>query len=875
MRPRVAIPAFLMAVVTGCAWQLMTTVFITPNTRAAGVLLFLGCVFAAWAASGAVRIERVDLRLLIAVPVLLVAGIFLPWPHSLAVWAIAVGLLASPLVQRLPIATGVPAGAVLFGEALLVQAVVLWPTLDLMGRVHALDWLSTAVAGLLRFFGTEAAAAADKLTVLTVRETHEFWMSPEMLGFPAAILVLVAGLVALCFLGRRRGRPVLLLLMVLAWAAYVVLRAALMLLVFLQLQLYVPYMDETVRMDTFWSPWWTLASFVPLAFVWAGLARLVEAGERKTIFSTFSLRAEGLSFAAAVAGGALLLFSMGWHDAGTPRGGRVFIDEGHSGWEKSTRPLDTEWYGSPSMYNMFSLSDYLDHFFHVTRNTKPLTRDTLAGCDVLILKVPTYRYADNEIRDIVEWVRGGGGLYMIGEHSNYVGSAVALNSIARYFDIRVHEDCIFNLTDAEKPEKERKPYSEVWHRPEMLYHPVVANNPWLRFEVSCSVSSDSPGTAAAMLKGGLYRLYADYYIQNYYPFPKVKSSMQFGPFMQMAARDFGRGRVVVFTDSTTISNFAAFYPGFAERDLSVINWLNRTHAAWPWRPLCAVLGLLLLIGSIVALYRGADRTGGMALAISGAVAAGVLTLLATRAMMQRDFALPKPHTRPVHVGFVQQNCSYELPTRDFVAQPERSYDIFYEWVLRVRDFPRVREKLADAMNDDLIVLIDPCFIFRTEDIALLRKYLEGGGRILVLLRTKPAPAVAGNPIDQLAGQVASFRRQLDIAAAKSLLNPFGLDFAPGPDFKWGPLSDAEGKAAGFVTDAVAVTGGKPLYRIGDGVVASSVDVGKGKLVVAGFGDCFSDVRMGVTYATVPDNDVRARFELEYALLRMLAPSRTP
>ena len=49
------------------------------------------------------------------------------------------------------------------------------------------------------------------------------------------------------------------------------------------------------------------------------------------------------------------------------------------------------------------------------------------------------------------------------------------------------------------------------------------------------------------------------------------------------------------------------------------------------------------------------------------------------------------------------------------------------------------------------------------------------------------------------------------------------------------------------------------------------EAGPGKLVVAGFGDCFSDGGMGFTNVALPDAQLLSRFRLEFQLLRFLVP----
>ena len=51
---------------------------------------------------------------------------------------------------------------------------------------------------------------------------------------------------------------------------------------------------------------------------------------------------------------------------------------------------------------------------------------------------------------------------------------------------------------------------------------------------------------------------------------------RYGSFVQLWATQFGRGRVLAFTDSTIWSNFCFFDPGKSELWLGMCEWLNHS-----------------------------------------------------------------------------------------------------------------------------------------------------------------------------------------------------------------------------------------------------------------------------------------------------------
>ncbi len=76
-------------------------------------------------------------------------------------------------------------------------------------------------------------------------------------------------------------------------------------------------------------------------------------------------------------------------------GGRVKVVERHSTWEPTIRPYDTTWYGELSGYNYAAIYDYLGQYYEMSRILEPdkIDDQTLAQCDVLVMKTPTARYS--------------------------------------------------------------------------------------------------------------------------------------------------------------------------------------------------------------------------------------------------------------------------------------------------------------------------------------------------------------------------------------------------------------------------------------------------------------------------------------------------
>ncbi len=181
-----------------------------------------------------------------------------------------------------------------------------------------------------------------------------------------------------------------------------------------------------------------------------------------------------------------------------------------------------------------------------------------------MLKVPTLDYEPEEIEAIKRFVERGGGLLLIGEHTDVFGTGRHLNSVAREFGFQFRHDCLFGIASV----------FDQAYQPPVTPHPIVQHMPRLNFATSGSIDPGNSSGRAAIRSTGLWSLPADYHADNYYPQVAWRPDMRYGAFVQLWSTRHGEGRVAAFADSTIFSNFSAFQPGKAELMLGMIDWLN-------------------------------------------------------------------------------------------------------------------------------------------------------------------------------------------------------------------------------------------------------------------------------------------------------------
>jgi hypothetical protein len=316
---------------------------------------------------------------------------------------------------------------------------------------------------------------------------------------------------------------------------------------------------EFEQPGTLWHPATAIPSYLPLAFPMALVSGPVAVERTIPVrrMRTFGLTA-GLLLVLTI----ILALSCG--STGQPGPARVIIDESHSDWEWATDPFDTASFGIRAEYNYSCFKDYIGHFHEVTVSRDPIDATIAGGCDILIVKTPTEPYSPHEIDAIVDFVRAGGGLFLIGDHTNLFGMTTHLNAIARRFGMQFRNDDTFDLATGGFS----SPVSMgLWT------HPLVRDIKGFSFLTSCTIEG-GPGVEHILLGCGLGSEDADYGHPNFFGNISYDLADRFGVFLQAAGRRFGAGKVLLFTDSTCFSNFCMFSPGTPELALRFLEYLN-------------------------------------------------------------------------------------------------------------------------------------------------------------------------------------------------------------------------------------------------------------------------------------------------------------
>jgi hypothetical protein len=798
------------------------------------------------------------LAALLASPAIFLA----PWPYRAAPLLLTAGLLLGAAPETIPWLRRFGRAAAVAGSLLLVQALALTGYIAITARSHELPWpLPEIIGSVAQLLGAGIGVHGSTLAAFSMRESHMLVASWELLFDPPTMCFVAGGLVLLAWRAwtwlprQQRGRYWLVGAAILAglvalWAPF---RASLLIGAYLHNVLRVDYDMPLDVMKLFWNPWVHLLLLAaPVLLAWRFLPlpqpkpepvsskRGAKSAPRAPAATTPSLRR--CAAAALLVGGSVAMFTAAvvWDPPGRRLDGRVLIEEYHPQpdkiWERTDKPYDETWYGHLAGYNYYCIYDYLRHYYQASRLTKPIDDRALETCDVLILKVPTRRYSPQEIESVCRFVDRGGGLMLIGEHTNVFGTGTYLNEISRRFGFEYRYDCLFGMDSV---------FDQRLAMP-IVPHPVLQSIPVFDFATSCSIQPISWSGQAVVRSTGLKNKMAEYHVENFYPPATDTAAMRYGAFEQLWSVRSGRGRVLAFTDSTVFSNFSSFEPGKAELMMGMVEWLNHANPPLNPRPWLSLLGVGL---AAAGLWASRPWEGAWAVLVAAGLSGWTGASLAALAFHQAALPLPQPIRPLVQVVVDETLSGVQWPKNGFIGGKEGQYGIFERWILKLGYFSSRRHGV-DALRGNLLVIVNPAKPVDPAFRDQMLRYVADGGKVLLL--------------DSPENQKES--------TANELLQPLKLSVDWSRTYR-GDLRSTQSWSKVPIETAVRVVGGKPFAWIDKTPIGATIAHGKGTVTVLGFGSRFDDTNMGVTGDVEPNDDQKKVYAVEFSLLRAIVEGK--
>lgn len=479
-----------------------------------------------------------------------------------------------------------------------------------------------AVPAALLIVGLPGTAAASLLSLAsTALLAHHLQSVPIITGFsihPASIaFVVIPTIAALASFGPKLGwRKALLLLVSSATVALVINLGA----------------GRWITYSIFTSP------FVRTAFALAPICLILAWVEHRPLPNS----ERGLGWLVASAGIGIMICLL------LPASSinRAVFDEAHGRWATVRANFGPKDFGRAVNYTYSLLGDYSKRLLGDIEVAESEDNELPPADSVFILKMPTQKISSEFSLRLYRWVRDGGRLLVIADHTDLYDSAQNLNApLLALMGISINSDAVFDSRGMPNEPVNEKALSLIG-RIDAVGNPF----PW---QTGTSFGGLPLNAAQLATFGVSFSEPGDYSRPNRFgPFvPRV--SLRYLNHTAVAAFGVGNGAVAVILDSTPWSTFSIFKEQYKQLFRGILGALSRPLAlhVWGWGAL--VLGLATLV-SIFWRHPSVIALGGFALglALGAATQIGFASLLT--ASEGRDFGLKVAVGSTAKLEFLKQ-----------------------------------------------------------------------------------------------------------------------------------------------------------------------------------------------------------------------------
>ncbi|MHC5115875.1 MAG: DUF4350 domain-containing protein, partial [Planctomycetota bacterium] len=325
-----------------------------------------------------------------------------------------------------------------------------------------------------------------------------------------------------------------------------------------------------------------------------------------------------------------------------------------------------------------------------------------------------------EQRDLMNWVKEGGGLFVIVEHTNCYRMGEIVNELLEETPIQVRYDTIMDLY-------RKKPNTRTtWVKLEPdEKHPITANIESVRFFNGASFETEHGILFSADTS------WSDRYNPESKPVfdgnRKKDPNELLGSFAGAAAVDYGKGRVVVMGDHNPFSNNNIYYGGHYGFAINSMKWLSRDR--YNLEIFFVLIGTIILFGCF---WLGAKKVSIKFVVIV------LIILLFVIVALTIFFALVKPNGN----FFVHADESSDCY---FWSKKESAYYTLYgQWTKEPHLHPWSSENLKDGY--DALILAAPMDSYSLSELEIIDGYLSRGKNIVYLASVNSLNSAVGKQL---------------------------------------------------------------------------------------------------------------------------------
>lgn len=406
---------------------------------------------------------------------------------------------------------------------------------------------------------------------------------------------------------------------------------------------------------------------------------------------------------------------------------RIVFDSTNEGSILDWRTPRHGMYG-PMSQGMFGLlPDHLEaDGFDVEFHRGTVTPESLAAADVFVTINADTQWSEDELLAIWSFVERGGSLLVLGDHTDVQGTQQSQNTLLAPFGIR------FQFDDAQPSRRGGFSGADMFG---IGPHASVVSPEALRIGIGASLSLD--GIARPVVSDPL--AYSDVgnmadaeraFLGNY----QHEAGEQFGDTVLVARASYGRGRVLVYGDTSSFQNISlvSTYDTFVP---DIFAWLA-ARPVFPFPRAAFVAVIAFLACALAFAARSAQRPW----MVSAYLLATTLLLGSARGLQSRW--LERSPAEAIPTAWLDMS---HLPRLDFSTEGKNELTGLVENLERCGLRVRFRQELdAESLRaGDALVLIAPAKTFAQDEVDGLLAFVRRGGLVLTACGYEHASSIRG------------------------------------------------------------------------------------------------------------------------------------
>lgn len=397
----------------------------------------------------------------------------------------------------------------------------------------------------------------------------------------------------------------------------------------------------------------------------------------------------------------------------------IVFDEAHGKWATVQAPFGPDDFGRGVNYTYSSLFKYAERIVGRASVLSDESAQLPTAEAIFVLKMPVVPLSEPFGDKLEAWVRGGGRLLVVADHTDLYDTTQNLNAfLSPRFGLRLNSDAVYDRRGM--PTAPTSPaLASVFGRIDAYGRPV----PW---QTGTSLANMPITTVRLASFGPSYSEPGDYSRPNRFgPFlPRI--GLRFADHISVAAFAADKGAIAVILDSTPWSNFSIFVREYRQIFKGIVHALQRPAALHVWG-LGALFIALFAVAAAVWPSVFMFSAGGLAFGITLGAAASIGTGSRLPMVDGQDFSLRVilgPSARLEFLGqlvwpgernfarIVSAMGKYNLdPQASAPGQEAPSLSQARKWLLiqpEAHQLPNARDILEHLRNgNDLTILLSP------------------------------------------------------------------------------------------------------------------------------------------------------------------------